>query len=469
MIWALKKPSAGTVVVGALAQALFFFSGNLYHQIYAGATLLIIGVAYFVDLRRTKLRMLYVLRFVLVGVIGFGLIAVQLLPMATSLSSIRNDGGFIRGDHEFPGSQRPEHAILNYLVSDPWFYLNPNLDRAPFIQEGYRFVGIVPFILLLFLVPAYRQGNRRDIVAFAASFVLLVGWASLQYTLVKFIYDAAPILYQFRFPGRALSVGTLFLVVLSGFGLNYLWDSWRQYRQRLIGKKAGDSDVIRRGSVMVIELLLVVGMILGLHRAYDANREMFSLDWIGPPETWLMVDWLSAQDPENLTILARDGITKKMTIDAYQHNFRLLSFVDGWRAAPAPNLVGRFDALQVKPSYQIDWVPLPLDTQGYELAFQVRDLRVWHDPNVHPAAFLIPADRLDNPSPITADEAIPVISYERADVNSLTVDLEAKENSILVVLESWFDGWTAAVDGEQTNLLSVSNFLAVRVPSGRHT
>ncbi len=271
LLWALRDPGAISVACAAAAQALFFFSGNLYHQFYGGITLLLIGLACIIDWQRRKLGMRRLRSFAGVALLSLGLIAVQLLPMATSISSMHNEGGYQREDRNFPGSQRPEHAILNYLVSDPWFYLDPTLDKIPYLQESYRFIGIAPFLLLLFLVPAYRQGHRREIAAFAASFAILVGWASLRYSPVRYLYDAAPFLYQLRFPGRALSVGALSLILLAGFGLNYLWGSTDQLRQSVQGHDLAG----RSTAVLIAKALVVAGIVGGIYRAFEFNRELF--------------------------------------------------------------------------------------------------------------------------------------------------------------------------------------------------
>jgi hypothetical protein len=468
LIWVFKNPSLIAVVFAAIAQALFFFSGNLYHQVYGGFTLLLIGIVFMVDWDRAGLHRHHALSFLQVGVLTLGLIAIQLLPLVASYSSIRNTGGFTAGDHEFPGSQLPEHAILNYVVSDPEFQYSPILDKIPILQENYRFIGLAPFLLLLFLVPAFRQGNRREIIAFAASFVFLLSWASIRYSFVKYIYDLAPFLYQFRFPGRSLSVGTLFLVMLSGFGLNYMWISLRKLRESLKKDNCNDLKVLGRYGYFVVSAMLVGGMILGLRRVYVVNREMFYQEWIASPDISSAVDWLIDENSKDLTVNAHDTIAKNIIFDAYRQPFRVVSFNDGWRAAGAPKLLGAPDTLQVRPSYQVDWEREALDSQDYELAYQVGDVRIWHDPGVHPNAFLIPLGRLNPPAQIAPDDVISVISRERIGINSIAVDLKAPSDSVLVVTESWFNGWKVTVDGEPENLISVSNFLAVRVSPGRH-
>ncbi len=158
-----------------------------------------------------------------------------------------------------------------------------------------------------------------------------------------------------------------------------------------------------------------------------------------------------------------------MVLDAYRNGIRLLGYIDGWRAAPAPHLIGEYDALQVSPPIIMDWRPIPLDTKGYSLVYRFRELQIWRNPNEFPAAFLLPARRLSDPTPVAADEVIPLAPVGGSGINARVLEVEANEHSLAVVTESWFEGWTATVDGQPADLVSVSNYLAVRVPPGQHS
>ena len=87
LIWALSSRRPLAVTIAALAQALFFFSGNLYYQTFAGFCLLIIGIVFVVDWQRLRLRPIHFRRFALVGALSLGLIAIQLMPMLASASN----------------------------------------------------------------------------------------------------------------------------------------------------------------------------------------------------------------------------------------------------------------------------------------------------------------------------------------------------------------------------------------------
>lgn len=468
VIWAIRSRKLGAIVLAAIAQALFFFTGNLYHQVYAGFCVLIIGVVLIVDWKRAKIRTDAAQSFLLVAMFSVGLIAVQLLPMAAAQSSIRNSGGFVPGDDEFPGSQRPEYAILNYFVADPDFIRNPVLEKVPIIQEDYRYIGIAPFLLLLFLVPAARKDNRKEIIAIAACFAFLLAWASLKYSFVAQIYDLFPVLFQFRFPGRALSVGGLFIILLSGYGLDHLWRTLQSWRRARRVEGARSYAILRRYAASVGAVLLIVALALGLRRVYLENRTLIDIVPFQRPEIALAVDRLLEMDQINIAIGSTHTITDGLTIDAYENSIRLINFNDGWRPDVAPYTVGASEIIQLAAPIFLDWEWEQAPQSGYSLIDQIGELRIWQAEGTYPYAFTIPFERLISPDSIVPEEVVSAISSERRDSNTIVIDLETEVESILVISEAWFDGWNVDVDGRSSNVVSVSNLLAVLVPEGSH-
>src|SRR5207302_8730939 len=73
-------------------------------------------------------------------------------------------------------------------------------------------------------------------------------------------------------------------------------------------------------------------------------------------------------------------------------------------------------------------------------------------------------------SPSGAEEP-PVPATETRVYNSSTVaTIEAPRDGLVVVLDPWFPGWSATVDGAPATLLRANYaFMAVPVQAGRHT
>jgi len=468
LIWVINNRSLMTVALASIAQALFFFTGNLYYQVYALFCLLIISIIFTVDWKKLRLRKELAKRIVCLGLFSLGLITIQFLPMLASRSSIHNIGGFPLDEKDFPGSQLPEYAFLNYVVADLNFSNNPVLEKLPMPQENYRYIGIAPILMLLFLVPAFSHGNRKEIVSFGASFIFLLAWSGLRYTFIKQIYHFLPILYQFRFPGRALSVGALFLILLSGYGLNHLWLILRLKRDRLTHDDPQSTLIPSQYGYSIAYALLILGLVFSLRRVYGENRELIYARWIYKPEINLATDWLLEQDESDLTINATYTISDKVVLDAYKYFIRSPNFIDGWKAAGAPYLIGEHDAIQIQPPYHLNWEWEEFEASDYMLVNQIGKLRIWHTVNNFPYAFLVSIEQLLSSPPIMPPDVTPALSFNREGSDTIVVDLEAKKESLLVVSEAWFKGWKVTVDDQPAIVVSVSNFLAVQISPGHH-
>ena len=468
LIWVINNRSLMTVALASIAQALFFFTGNLYHQVYALFCLLIISIIFTVDWIKIQLRKEHAIRIVFLGLFSLGLIAIQLLPMLASRSSIRNIGGYPLDEKVFHGSQLPEYAFLNYVVADPDFSVTPVLEKVPITQENYRYIGIAPILMLLFLVPAFYHGNRKEIVAFGVSFIFLLAWSGLRYTFIKQMYHFLPILYQFRFPGRALSVGALFLILLSGYGLNHLWLRLRLHRDSLTHDDPQSTLIPSRYGYSIAYALLVLGLVFSLRRVFGENRELIYTRRIYKREIRLATDWLLEQDTSDHTINTTYTISDKVVLDAYKHFIRSPDFIDGWKAAGAPHLIGEHDTLQIQPPYRLNWEWEDFEASDYTLVNQIGQLRIWHTVNNFPYAFLVSIEQLLSSAQIMPPDVTPTLTFKRVGSDTIAVDLEAEKESLLVVSEAWFTGWKVTVDDQPAEVVSVSNFLAVQVSAGHH-
>ncbi|MBI3242982.1 MAG: hypothetical protein HYZ49_11880 [Chloroflexi bacterium] len=461
ILWVGQSRSYTALVLAALAQAMFFFAGNLYYQLYGLASILIIVAINAVEWSATpSLNVRAGLRYLAAGLLALGLIALQLFPQLASRGAIRNDGGF-GSDVEVEGSQKPADALLNYIVSDHDFYVTSLLGKAPYIQESYRYVGVSPFLFALFLAPAFRRGRRKQIVAFGLCFLLMLAWADLNHSFVKEIYRALPLLFQFRWPGRALSVGGLFLIFLGAFGLDELLASLRSSQTLLsIFTAPGQQQfVIRLGPLL--SSLVVVGAGLAVNDVYQAHKEMVSLSAESSPDGEDALRWLRENDPGPYGISTALAVTENGSITGYELGLRLFSIVDGWRSARATQQIGQEDAISLPPTY---WVILNTDLPGLpnaDLLQTFDSVNVWRNRDSFPYAFYLPVDRARAQTPIALADVTAAPVARRDGPNRLLVEMEGEEASLLVVSEAWFSGWQVWVDDRRADLTTVSTALNV--------
>ncbi|MBN2554348.1 MAG: hypothetical protein JXA97_00290 [Anaerolineales bacterium] len=465
LVWLIRSPGWGRACLAAIGLALFFFCGNLYHQVYGLFTFVIISAIAMVDWRTFKIQKQIVKYILITAALSLGLIAVQLLPLMAARSSMDNIGGYVEDTQDFPGSQLMEYAFLNYVVADPDFSRTDILDQIPCPQENYRYIGVAPVLLLLFIVPAFISGNRKLILSISASFLFLLAWAGLEHTFIRDLYEFFPILYQFRDPGRALSVGTIYLVALSGFALNHIWHKLTHEQNRPVE----ESTAAWRTPVFIaVKALLVIILIYGLRRVYGENRELIYLEPIYTPEVGLSTDWLVDNVDEQVTINSTHTISAKIILEAYERGIRSPDFIDGWRPSAPDYSVGAFNRLQLRPGFRLDWDYEEFTEPGYELIRKFGQLRIWQSVQAFPYAFVIPMERLVQDQVLAPGEVQRAGYSTRVGPNKVIVDLNVDGESMLVISEAWFQGWTVLVDRNARPLAPVGSYLAVRLSPGTH-
>jgi hypothetical protein len=468
LLWVINRSSLLSILFASLAQALFFFAGNLYYQIYAFFCLLILGFGFAFDWKSFHFKREVAKRISMTAILSVGLISIQLLPLLASNSDVRNLGGYLPDESEYFGSQRPEDAILNYFVSDLDFYRSTSLDKAPFPQESYRYIGVIPFLLLLFLVPTFRRGHHKEIILLGLCFLLMLAWASIRYSFVKYIYDLLPFLNQFRWPGRALSVGALFLILVSAFGLEYIWTSLRSKKPFINFHSDPNTTGETTHTYSIFSVLLVMALFLAMRHVYLNNQELIYLEKAYEPEIKVGLSMLSDNDSSGTSVYTSHAIAIKSALDVYELNLRSPTIVDGWIPSDSPLLLGNPEAIKLEPKYWLNWDSEEIDHSGHNLLAAIGSMQIWQEPDTYPYAFLVPIQDLLAADQILPKDVQPVDEVQRVGTNRVVVEADADPESVLIISESWFSGWKVSVDESPAELLSVSNLLAVQLSPGTH-
>jgi hypothetical protein len=468
LFWAINRSCLASILLASIAQALFFFTGNLYYQIYAFFCMLIIGLSFVMDWKRFRPNVEKMKRILLMGIISLGLISIQFLPEVTLHSDIYNLGGFLEDETEFHGSQRPENAIVNYFISDLAFFQNSSLDKAPYPQESYRYIGIIPFLLLLFLVPTLQRGNRKEIITFLLCFLLMLAWTDIRHSFIKTIYNALPVLKQFRWPGRALSVGGLFLIILSGYCLDHVLGTVENHRIMKRNSRTVQGHQANTQTYSPLTILVVLGLFLSARQVYLRNQDLLYLDKMIEPEVVAGLNWLRKVEPGETLVYTTHSIARNSALSFYDLNIRSQSIVDGWIPGGAPLRMGNDNLVPVKPNYSFNWHWEELDESNFTSVIEFGALQIWHDSFAFPYAFHVPIDRALSAESLNIHDVQSVISAEREGFNRILLEVEPTVESVLIVTESWSSGWQVYINQESAEVTSVSNLLAVQIPPGRH-
>ena len=91
---------------------------------------------------------------------------------------------------------------------------------------------------------------------------------------------------------------------------------------------------------------------------------------------------------------------------------------------------------------------------------------VWIHPDAPPYAFIARLDAFTGDEPLTAADVTAITNY-RHHIDRVAVDIAAAiPDAVLVVQETAYPGWTAAVNGQPAQIESVGGLIGVRLPPG---
>lgn len=469
VLWVVKSRGYTPIVFASFAQAIFFFAGNLYYQVYGVVCLVVIIIVFLIEVKPLRLNLDVLRRTFLLGLLSLGLTAIQLFTFLSARPEIHNFGGYAPNEEQFLGSQTPVNALLNYVIADRDFINSSMLDRVPFLQESYRYIGVTPFLLLLLLLPAAERGRRREIIALALCFALMLAWVAVRYNFFKDIYHAIPFLAQFRFPGRALSVGALFVILLGGFGLDQLW-RWLQTIQGQLAIHDGHgAAVFTLNSHIIFFTLILVGVGFAVADEYSSNQQWFALDRFIPSEVDTALAWLRDTDRGEYALHTTPAVTTQRALAAYEKRLRYVDLRHGWAPAGTSRLLGHPNAITLQPKYWVIWKGEDVGAAKLDLIKEFEKAQIWQAPDAYPFAFLIPVERLSAAASVIAPhEVTPATQSRRESPNRIIVQTQADNSTVLVISESWFSGWKVMVDGREADLVSISNLLAVQLSAGTH-
>jgi hypothetical protein len=458
VLYALQDRTRRSVALAALPLALLFLTGNLYVPFFVLMGLVVLFIVHILHWQNVRILREQTQAFVLVGVFALGLVAVQLVPEWTARSYIHKGA-----ERDFPGSQTVPHLLTNYLISEPGYYSRVNLGNLPEVQEYYNYVGVMPFVLLIFLVPAIRR-RRAAVVTFATYFVLMLAWGAVKFSPIGTIFAKIPFLYQFRFPARALRVGAFALVSLAGLGLEEIWMCWLE-------SSAWPADPVTNRIVrLLLGILVLTFVVASVVHLYETNRSLLILT---PRHQHLeqALGRLATHDSSEYTV-ANHVASNAGVYTCYEHHLRSYNVILGWTIATLTDGVAP-GAIQAEPEYIIVPTGVPVGVQSgspAQLVENVYDLEIWRIPDALPFAFTVSHLRMqEGRAPVQSAAEVAEQKASRSTANEITVLVSDTEpGDILIVLESWFLGWRVSVDGLPRRMLKADGFLATSLHPRDH-
>lgn len=484
------------IILLAISITFLFWGGNIYFTLPAVIMTLLILMVYTVRSRRpddiVNHRFSVVIdqkvwKSILVGLVLAGLLAaITLLPIFAHQSSI---GG--HPNEKGSGTYANPSLIMGQLVT------NERLITTGVNQENY-YVFTLPFwfAVLVFIVlplverffltpedqPQQKLGTHWRIWVVGAiciGFFLL--WGTGTNTLIGWAYANLPLIGQWRFVGRLLTIVTFWLAIFTFLRLDYIWklttplEHWQRW---LRDENNVRVQALARGAVGIAVFWFAAIAI------WEVTTTRFDFGALNRPDAMIVgcLNWLRQAHPdEHLTVYMRDYHTHSPFL---QNNIRLSNLTADFDIVGASPTIYPFDLTKTAPFYLLPNVPAEREgwTNAGYVPLEGSPLMegtipcIWTNPNTLPYAFTMPLSTLtalgttkpaDLRFPFEASLATPIDNLQsNPGVISLNYINGSEEEQVIVIQETAMPGWTVSINGKSAKLESVGQLLGVVIPPG---
>lgn len=290
---AFRKPTWRRFVMSALLLGFYFLGAHPQLPLFA-----IVGLALYVIGRTVIARRegfswrdvgWTLARLGALGILGIGLAAIQLLPMAQTVALSNRSGGV--GADVALGYSLPPEQILTLVA--PYLFGSPTgvayWGRGEF-REMTTYLGILPLLFAgagLWQWRTNRYARLHGVIALVA-WVLALG----SYTPLYGALSALPLFNAVRYPPRFLFLASFALVALAGIGLERILTAGSH--SRLLKILLGVCGIMTVSLVLLNLLLLQQSLLTGILTTllniygqaqhpveFYMERLAFGTDWTG--------------------------------------------------------------------------------------------------------------------------------------------------------------------------------------------
>lgn len=451
--------------------------------------------------------------------------AAQILPTIELATLSHRRGGFsFEQAAAFPAA-----AANLWTFFLPWIHGDPVSDTyhlSGIFWEQYGYVGLAPVLLAVLAAGDVRRDRRVALLALVVlvSYLLVLGRATPLFALV---YRAVPGMRYFRFPTRFLVFVDLGLVLLAAFGLDALrarlpserarsaaavailavtaLDLWTQ-QMRQVPRAPWSEWTSPIGTVAVLK---------DEQRRSSAPWRYYTLDsaevhvetfhaaggWRGGPEPWIRLRAMiqpssnllyGLESPDGYVNLAPRAVEALWGSDKQPGWFIPSGEAEGGVWRPKPELVTALRLFNVR--YVLSAQPLACAALA-PVTRSAEGVYVWRVDDPLPRAFVVGRVRrvtseedvrtvlrsadfdpwnealIEDPAFRMPEGAAPSRSatIRSAANTALDVDVSLRRPGLLVVSETDYPGWEAAIDGEPAPIVRANAIMrAVVVPAGEH-
>lgn len=466
------------VVLTAVMLTLMFWAGNIYYLL--PALLLIVGLALTHLFSRerqngkTRIRVdgVALRRLVGAGLLTFGLSAVTFLPIFLQQSHI---GGH---PNELGMGTYADLGSVARMFFDPNYasYNNPSVPPIADFYESFVLPAWFAAILFILLPPISRRLHRSSMpdawkIWSVGLFMIVffIFWGAGQNPIIGWLYANVPLIGQWRFVGRMLTVASFWIAVLAAMRLDGLW------RAVILEKSWQRLPVI--GRIPIVQVGLAVAIIAV--SLYATTQVTAQWKTAAQPETYGIfhepecIDWLRAEYPgKYLSVWTLDynQMTAYMNDMVRHANIAADFYVEGM-----PPTLFTGDLTHLLPEYGIPWADIDhaylsdngyMPLEGSPTPFGTPC--VWRKPDSVAYAFTIPvADLTAQTDTVPVSLTTPVSRFiQYPDRILLAVPAQADKPTATIVQEVSYPGWTVQVDGKPAQIESIGGLIGTVIPAG---
>lgn len=157
----------------------------------------------------------------------------------------------------------PLQGLVHYIL--PFF-------KNPIIQTGSPnlYVGILPFILLIFTFLVFRKIKNKHFYLYLSTFVFCL-LASIKYSPIGFLLHQIPFFDSLRVGSRIMFIGNLAAAVIVGFVLEYITENKEEVSKKLDPYL----NIIKKVFLYILAPIITVGSIV---KVFFTEKILFFLN-----------------------------------------------------------------------------------------------------------------------------------------------------------------------------------------------